>query len=102
MAMMTRVEVVIVKIAGWRVILEWGGHLAKSCRRCAGTGAAHGAAALGNLALGEDEEGKTDKRSLSGVFSEQARQQHGPEDLERLRHGSRGGGAGGRNRILSP
>jgi hypothetical protein len=31
MAMMTRVEVVIVKIAGWRVILEWGGHLAKSC-----------------------------------------------------------------------
>jgi hypothetical protein len=31
MAMMTRVEVVIVKIAGRRVILEWGGHLAKSC-----------------------------------------------------------------------
>ena len=31
MAMMTGVRVVIVKTVGWRVISEWGGHLAKSC-----------------------------------------------------------------------
>jgi hypothetical protein len=33
MAMVTRVRVAIVKIVGWPVISEWGGHLAKSCPR---------------------------------------------------------------------